>query len=231
MYDDMENRLPKGGALTKAYAYGHILHPVYRGLILSDLNLTTETLELFVADNETAEEDNEVQADALNQGVIELDIDNEDNYIFGTFRPSQQQQTQAPSQSLLTPQTPLQAEVARYMSNRDIADRPEAGIQTFDILGWWSVHERIFPLLSTAAKKYLSIQATSCASERTFSTGGATVSCKRTKLDPTNVHYLVYCKENLPKIKLNRPRLEDDEERDMEDQCQQNDEPIVDEDD
>jgi hypothetical protein len=41
----------------------------------------------------------------------------------------------------------------------------------------------------------------------------------------------VYCKENLPKIKLNRPRLEDDEERDMEDQCQQNDEQIVDEDD
>ena len=81
MYDDMENRLPKGGALSKAYAYGHILHPVYRGLILSDLKLTTETLELFVADNETAEEDNEVQADALNQGVIEIDIDNEDDYI------------------------------------------------------------------------------------------------------------------------------------------------------
>ena len=141
MYDDMENRLPKGGALSKAYAYGHILHPVYRGLILSDLNLTTETLELFVADNETAEEDNEVQADALNQVVIELYIDNEDDYIFGTFRPSQQQQTQAPSQSLLTPQTPLQAEVARYMSNRDIAERPEAGINTFDILGWWSGQE------------------------------------------------------------------------------------------
>ena len=44
------------------------------------------------------------------------------------------------------------------------------------------------------------------------------------------VHYLVYCKENLPKIKLNRPRLEDDEERDMEDQCQLNDEPIVEDD-
>ena len=108
MYDDMENRLPKGGALSKAYAYGHILHPVYRGLILSDLNLTTETLELFVADSETAEEDNEVQDNALNQGVIEIDIDNEDDYIFATFRQSQQQQTQAPSQSLLTPQTPLQ---------------------------------------------------------------------------------------------------------------------------
>ena len=104
-------------------------------------------------------------------------------------------------------------------------------IQTFDILGWWSVHEKIFPLLSKAAKKYLAIQATSCASERTFSTGGATFSCKRTKLDPTNVHYLVYCKENLLKIKLTRPRLEDDEERDLEEQYQQEEEePQADED-
>ena len=66
--------------------------------------------------------------------------------------------------------------------------------------------------LSEAEKKYLAIQAMSCASERTFSTGGATVSSKKTKLDPTNVHYLVYSKENLPKIKLVRPRLEDNEE-------------------
>ena len=226
----MEKRLPKGGALVKAYSYGHILHPVYRGLILSDLNLTTDTLELFVTDNETAEEENEFQEDALNQGVVEIDIDDEDNYIFATFKQSQQQQTQAPSQSLLTPQTPLQAEVARYMSNRNIADRPDAGIQTFDILGWWSEHEKIFPLLSKAAKKYLAIQATSCASERpSLLVEPPTVSCKRTKLDPTNVHYLVYCKENLPKIKLTRPRLEDDEERDLEEQCQQEEEPPVEE--
>ena len=111
------------------------------------------------------------------------------------------------------------------MSNRDVADRPDAGIHTFDILGWWSVHEKIFLLLSKAAKKYLAIQATSCASEKTFSTGGATVICKRTKLDPTNVHYLVYWEEKFPKIKLTRPRLEDDEERDLEEQYQQEEEP------
>ena len=37
------------------------------------------------------------------------------------------------------------------------------------------------------------------------------MTTQRTKLDPTNVHYLVYCKENLLKIKLVRPRLEMDE--------------------
>ena len=116
------------------------------------------------------------------------------------------------------------------MSNRDVDERPDAGTNTCDILGWWSVHEKIFPLLSKAAKKYLAIQATACASERTFSTGGATVSCKRTKLDPTNVHYLVYCKENLPKIKLTRPRLENDEARDLEEQFQQEEEPQAEDD-
>ena len=47
---------------------------------------------------------------------------------------------------------------------------------------------------------------------------------QRTKLDPTNVHYIMYCKENLPKIKLVRPRLEDEEEREMEEQFQNEDE-------
>ena len=104
------------------------------------------------------------------------------------------------------------------MSNRDTADRPEKGTPTFKVLGWWSTHEKIFPLMSNAARKDLAIQATSCASERTFSTGGATVTTQRTKLDPTNVPYLVYCKGNLPKIKLVGPRLEDEEEREMEEQ-------------
>ena len=49
-----------------------------------------------------------------------------------------------------------------------------------------------------------------------FSTERATVTTQRTKLDPTNVHYLVYCKENLPKIKLVRTRLEDEEEKELE---------------
>ena len=72
-------------------------------------------------------------------------------------------------------------------------------------------------------QNYLVIQATSCASERTFSSGGATLTTQKTKLDPTNVYYLVYCKENLPKIKLVRPRLDDEEEREMEEQFQNDD--------
>ena len=56
--------------------------------------------------------------------------------------------------------------------------------------------------MANMAKKYLSIQATSCSSERTFSTGGRTVSNTRTRLGTTNVHMIVYCKENMDKVKL-----------------------------
>ena len=53
-------------------------------------------------------------------------------------------------------------------------------------------------------KKYFCIQATSCSSERTFSTGGNVVTNKRTKLDAENVHMMVYIKDNLNKVKLDR---------------------------
>ena len=104
------------------------------------------------------------------------------------------------------------------MSNRDAADRPDEVAPAFDVLEWWSEHEKIFTLISKAAKKYLAIQATSCASERTFSTGESTVITQRTKIGSNNVHYIVYCKENLPKIKLVRPRLDDEEKKEMEEQ-------------
>ena len=49
---------------------------------------------------------------------------------------------------------------------------------------------------------HLAIQATSCANERTFSTGSNTVTCRRTKLDPENVHMIVFCKDNLKPMKF-----------------------------
>ena len=78
--------------------------------------------------------------------------------------------------------------------------------------------------MSKAAKKFLAIQATSCASKRTIPTGGAAVTIQKTKLGPTNVNYLVYCKENFPKIKLVRARVEDDEEKDLEEKYENEEE-------
>ena len=153
--------------MVKAFAYGHLLHPVYKGKISRDLGVEDETLELFVVDNETVVD--LPIADDLNQAVVDIDSDDENNYLMCTFYKASPSQSQPQSQSLI-PQTPLQAEVARYMSNRDGADRPDKGTQTFDVLGWWSAHGKIVPLMSKAAKKYLAIQAILCASERTLLT-------------------------------------------------------------
>ena len=91
--------------------------------------------------------------------------------------------------------------------------------KNLDVLKWWSQHEKQFPLLSRIVKKYFCIQATSCSAERTFSTGGTTVTAKRSKLDPENVNKLVYLRENLGKVNIEKLVLEDEEEKEMERQC------------
>ena len=62
-------------------------------------------------------------------------------------------------------------------------------------------------------------QATSCSTERTFSTGGSKVRAKRSKLDQENVNNLVFLRENLGKVKIEKLVLEDDEEKEMEKEC------------
>ena len=61
---------------------------------------------------------------------------------------------------------------------------------------------KYFVIFSQIVRKYFCIQATSCSAERTFSTGGSTVTAKRSKLDPENVNKLVYLRENLGKVKI-----------------------------
>jgi hypothetical protein len=82
------------------------------------------------------------------------------------------------------------------------ADFGKLRLRSTNVLEWWHSKEQDFPLLSKVAKKYLCIQVSSTSSERVFSTGGNTVTAKRTKLDPTNVHMIVYCNINYDKVKI-----------------------------
>ena len=122
------------------------------------------------------------------------------------------------SQSMLQAQTPLEAEIAIY--------RADSGTKflrsSCDVLGWWSDNQQKYPLLAQAAKKYLAVQATSCAVERTFSTSGNTVTSKRTLLISKNVEMLVYVKENLPKVAMTGLIVENAEEAEMEADAKEN---------
>ena len=64
-------------------------------------------------------------------------------------------------------------------------------------LKWWKYHGKDLPYISILAKKYLSICATSCASERVFSTSGNIVASKRNCLKPDKVDKLVVLAKNL----------------------------------
>ena len=62
---------------------------------------------------------------------------------------------------------------------------------------WWLNGKNMFPILFEAAMKFLIIPATSVPSERVFSSSGAILTKKRTKLDPRNVNILVRLHANL----------------------------------
>jgi hAT family protein len=65
-----------------------------------------------------------------------------------------------------------------------------------DPLKWWDVNKGQFPILAQLARKYLSIQATSGASERVFSDAGLIMSAKRTRMKEDLFEALIFLKRN-----------------------------------
>ena len=63
-------------------------------------------------------------------------------------------------------------------------------------LTWWSHHSDRYPSLSTMAKKYLCIPATSVPAERVFSTAGDAVTAQRSQLKSEHVDRLIFLKKN-----------------------------------
>jgi hypothetical protein len=66
-----------------------------------------------------------------------------------------------------------------------------------DPLLWWRVNGCNFPVLSRLAQKYLSMCATSAASERLFSISGNLVTSRRSSICPERVNKLVFLACNL----------------------------------
>ena len=65
------------------------------------------------------------------------------------------------------------------------------------VLEWWKINSTNYPNFSRLAKKYLCIPATSCPSERLFSTSGNIVTPSRTMLKPEKVNMLVFLTKTL----------------------------------
>lgn len=63
-------------------------------------------------------------------------------------------------------------------------------------LQWWK-RQSDLPMLSSLAKRYLCIPATSVASERVFSTAGDIISVQRSVLRHDHVDQLIFLKKNL----------------------------------
>mmetsp|Transcript_12832 Transcript_12832/g.25980 ORF Transcript_12832/g.25980 Transcript_12832/m.25980 type:complete len:754 (-) Transcript_12832:39-2300(-) len=82
-----------------------------------------------------------------------------------------------------------EAELQRYRSTPQIPFAEDA-------LKWWSNNSLKFPILSVLAFRYLSIPATSAASERLWSLANQIITKNRTQLEGNIVRDLIFLKEN-----------------------------------
>ena len=107
------------------------------------------------------------------------------------FKKLKEQKTSTPSTTgIITVSEKPEFELDHYVKS-PMAD-PKS-----DPLEWWKINNIHYPLLAKIAKKYLSIRATSCPSERLFSFSGKIVSTLRNNLKPEKVNMLVFLSKNL----------------------------------
>ena len=85
--------------------------------------------------------------DAAQSIQFEDIMDDEEQYFMSQINQLSGESAKA-SQSLLQAQSPLEAELAQYWKDT-ISNRVRPSV---DVLGLWSEHQQVFPLLAKAAK-------------------------------------------------------------------------------
>nr|GEW79646.1 zinc finger BED domain-containing protein RICESLEEPER 3 [Tanacetum cinerariifolium] len=90
----------------------------------------------------------------------------------------------------------LSSEYERYVHS-DFVTHLQTEFETFDVLGFWKAKETMFPVLSCMAMDILSVQATSVASESTFSISGRVLSIRRTRFTPASLEMCRCLKDHL----------------------------------
>nr|GEY21590.1 zinc finger BED domain-containing protein RICESLEEPER 2 [Tanacetum cinerariifolium] len=89
------------------------------------------------------------------------------------------------------------SEYERYVNSDFVTHLHPKEFATFDILGFWKEKETMFPVLSRMAMDLISVQASSVASEFTFSTSGRALSIRRTRLTPASLEMCMCLNDHL----------------------------------
>jgi hypothetical protein len=98
----------------------------------------------------------------------------------------------------LTEDDRVSSELKRYYEHKvDISDANQ-----FDVFKWWSLHHLSYPLLSSIARKFLSLPASSLGSERGFSWIGYQNQPRRNRMAPTTLNTRTRIHFNLKVIKI-----------------------------
>lgn len=86
-------------------------------------------------------------------------------------------------------------EVSRYKKSvaAEMHDSP---------LLWWKTHALLYPNISNQAKRFLAIQGSSVPAERVFSTAGAVLNDKRSRLDGGNVNKIIFLNKNMDLLEV-----------------------------
>jgi len=100
-----------------------------------------------------------------------------------------------PSDSV-SPESKIASEIESYVSAPNLDIESDLGP-----LNWWKENRKLYPTLAKLSVKILCICATSCASERLFSTSGHIVN-SRSSLNPDKVNMLVFLAKNLDQLLL-----------------------------
>ncbi|CAG8556312.1 7748_t:CDS:2 [Ambispora gerdemannii] len=95
-------------------------------------------------------------------------------------------------------ETPIESELRIYR-NMPVLSKYEVShplYATNNLYKWWNDHKATLPLLAEQARIYLAIPASSVPAEHLFSDAGNILTDKRNQLDPTNIHDILFLKEN-----------------------------------
>nr|GEW96491.1 zinc finger BED domain-containing protein RICESLEEPER 2 [Tanacetum cinerariifolium] len=88
-------------------------------------------------------------------------------------------------------------EFGRYAGTNWIISMEQEEFNEFDILSWWKGRQSQFSVLSIMARDLLSVQASTVASESTFSLSGRVLSIRRTRLTPASSKMCICLKDHL----------------------------------